>query len=96
MDLMTLALVALATARITRFVTSDRIFDKPRQYLASKLPEDGELVYLLHCPWCVSIYAGAGVAVYGWLLAGSAWFVVPAAALAASYITGFLADRTDD
>lgn len=50
-------------------------------------------VYLLGCPWCASIYVAAVAApiVFWWGL--SPWFLVPALALAFSYITGWLAGK---
>lgn len=49
-------------------------------------------VYLIECPWCVSIYvaaAGAGLlAAFG---PGSPWLFWPALALAFSHVTGLLA-----
>lgn len=50
------------------------------------------LVYLIECPWCVSIYVGAGAA--GLLAAfgpGSSGLFWPALALALSQATGLLA-----
>jgi len=50
-----------------------------------------KVAYLIGCPWCASIYVGA-VAAPLWYWAGlSPWCLVPAAALAFSYVTGLLA-----
>jgi hypothetical protein len=60
------------------------------------------LVKLTDCPWCVSFWIGAAVAGTGWLWGDRWWWFVPAAALAASALTGVLTDlshpegRTDD
>jgi hypothetical protein len=53
------------------------------------------LVYLLTCPWCVSVYVAALVApvVYWW--GDKPWFLVPAMALAMSHVTGLLAKMGD-
>jgi hypothetical protein len=51
------------------------------------------LAYFAFCPWCVSIWIGAGVAPLVWLWGARPWLLVPALALALSYVTGFLANR---
>ncbi|MFB7936663.1 hypothetical protein [Streptomyces sp. NPDC056049] len=85
--------MALATARVTRLVTRDRILQAPRRAVLRALPDDSMLAYLIVCDWCVSMYTGtlaaAGGAWAGWW----AWWWVPALALAFSYTTGWLASR---
>lgn len=88
MDAITLAVAALATARITRLVTTDRITQAPRAWILSKLNSDGLPAYLIVCDWCASVYAGAGVAALLWT--GPAWTVWPMYALAFSYVAGWL------
>lgn len=91
MDLITLLAGSLATARLTRLVTTDRITQAPRLWLAAKLPEGGLAQYLITCDWCASVYAGACVAL-GLCYAGpSALWVC--AALSFSYVAGWLASR---
>lgn len=93
----TLILAALATARLTRLVTNDRITLAPRRWLLRRLVarygEDHLLPYLVVCDWCVSIYIGAGVTA-AWITVGDTlWFQAPAAALTLSYAAGFLASK---
>jgi hypothetical protein len=52
-----------------------------------------KLAYLITCPWCASIYVGAVAAPLWYWLGSSPWLLVPAAALAFSYVTGFLAQH---
>lgn len=52
-----------------------------------------KLAYLISCPWCASIYVSAVAAPLWYWLGTSPWLLVPAAALAFSYITGFLAQH---
>ena len=90
-------LAALATARITRLVTTDRITQAPRTWVlrrvVSRYGDESLLAYLVVCDWCVSVYVGAGVAT-AWALAGQTlWFQATAAALALSYVAGFLASK---
>lgn len=48
-------------------------------------------VYMLTCPWCVSIYVAAVVAPVAYWWGGEPWAFVPALALSFSYVTGLLA-----
>lgn len=60
----------LATVRLTRLILDDEITAAPRDAAVQALIDLGErrpdvrsitdkLEYLLSCPWCTSIYAGA-------------------------------------
>lgn len=90
----TLFLAALATARLTRLVTKDAIFDGPRGWLIVKLPERLDLVaYLITCAWCTSVYLGAGTAAAWYAWGEQRWFAAVAGALAFSHITGWLTTR---
>lgn len=99
---------ALAVARVTRIVTSDRITEGPRERLAAALwrrfkpvvpPDDWDVaepplaVYLLRCPWCVSIYVGAAAAPIAYFWGALPVFLIPALALAFSHVTGLLAQK---
>lgn len=99
---LSLVLMTLAVARVTRLITTDVLFDVPRGWLVRRVlkgnPEGAArtaLAYLMTCTWCASVYvgvAGAG-AWYAWH--GTMPFMVITAALAASYVTGFLASLTE-
>ena len=60
-----LVLGAVATARLARLVTRDTIFDTPRLSYVRKMDGTGhpKLAELAVCPWCVSVWIGAAVAV---------------------------------
>lgn len=45
---------------------------------------------LVACPWCLSVWVAAPVAVLAWLFGGTGWFAVPALALTASHVTGLI------
>ena len=60
----------LAVYRITRLVTEDVIFDRPRDWVVENGPE--KLAELVTCPHCVSIYAG-GLAVFARRVFPRAW-----------------------
>jgi hypothetical protein len=92
MELITLALASLATARLTRLIVKDAIFMVPRERLVVALPARLEpLAYLLGCTWCASVYAGAGMAGAWYAWGDTRWFTAVAAALAFSHISGWLA-----
>jgi hypothetical protein len=84
-------LAVLATARLTRLVTTDSITDPARAWLHDHTPP--WVTYLVHCPWCVSVWLGAGVAAatYNW---PRTWPVqIALVGLTASYVTGRLEER---
>jgi hypothetical protein len=83
------ALAALATARLTRLVTDDVIFDAPRAFI-QRHGSDG-VAFMVTCPWCASIYVSGAVAgvTYAW---HQFWPVqIALLALASSMLTGVLA-----
>lgn len=95
-DTLSILLTLLAVPRITRFVTEDTIFDGPRNWVLRHLlarNPDHKLAVLLLCPWCVSVYAGTAAAAAWWAWGGTRIFTAAAAALAASYVAGFLAGK---
>lgn len=95
MDAITLVLTVLATARLTRLVVADRVTQRPRMTAVNwAIRRDREgLEYLLTCPWCVSVYTGAGMGAAWWAWGDARWFTAAAAALTASHVTGLLASR---
>jgi hypothetical protein len=91
MDATTLILIIGATARLTRLVTTDKIFEVPREALLDRINPTGLLTYMLGCRWCVSIYTGAATTIYATITAGNVWCLAPLAMLTASQATGLLA-----
>jgi drug/metabolite transporter (DMT)-like permease len=85
-----LAVYALAVARITRLVTDDKIFDKPRNKILAAAPDDSKTAYFVTCAWCVSIWVAAAVAPIAYLWGTHPWSFIPALALAFSYLAGLL------
>lgn len=59
--MLTFALEVLATARLTRLITQDEIMEPIRDEIAGRAPSS-RLAYLVTCPICVSVWAGAVVA----------------------------------
>lgn len=104
MGWMTALLAVGATARITRLIGRDTITFFFRDWLAARTedarsaPSRGVQARLysfvedmVACPWCLSIWVSAPVAVLAWLYGETIWFIVPALALTASHVTGMTA-----
>ena len=49
----------LATYRLTKLVIDDQITEELRNKAYELAEGHDKLTYLLGCPWCISIYAGA-------------------------------------
>ena len=79
---------ALATHRITHFITADYLAQPIRDYVQHRHGEGSKPDYLVNCPWCTSIYVGAGVALAR-LVAPRTWHVV-ATALALSDVASLI------
>lgn len=63
MSWLRLATDALATYRATRLITEDEILADLREWVWHKhSPEDTKIGYFITCPYCVSVWAGAVVA----------------------------------
>lgn len=104
MTLLDFVLLLLATARVTRFITTDVLFETPRNALITRLvkesghPVRDKIAYLIVCDWCASVYVGAAL-MGAWHYWGeSMWFMMTTAALSMSYGAGYLAsaDRAGD
>lgn len=94
---------ALATARLTRLATADKITEPLRLRTVHRHGEDSLAAYLAFCPWCQSIYYGLPVAAAvvatspplrptrraGAVMVGLLW-------LAYSHLTGLLAGLEED
>lgn len=93
-----LVLYALATMRVVGLLVADQITAPLRKTLIEWLepypltsPATGwrrEVMYLVTCPWCVSIYVGAVAAVVWYTVGNNPVLLVAAAALAFSQVTG--------
>lgn len=93
MDLITLLIAALATARITRLITRDEITHPARRRVLKHLKPTGMLAYLIVCDWCVSVYTGSAAAALGAWGGYWPWTLAAPAALAFSYTAGWLASK---
>ncbi|MEW1679158.1 DUF1360 domain-containing protein [Streptomyces noursei] len=100
------ALTALgATARITRLLGRDTITYPLRDAIARKATPQNEgdkppglwswINDLIGCPWCVSIWVGAGVTPVAIEWGNTLAYQWPAAALTLSWVTGLVAQHWD-
>lgn len=56
---LTIALSVIAIYRITALFIEDKIFDRPRDYIHSKLSGSWtDIPYLISCYWCLSFWIG--------------------------------------
>ena len=86
-------IVALAVFRITRFVTTDTVFNRLREWVWKKHPpENGGIGYLLTCNWCSSIWVALPV-VLVYSANQNVTFSV-ACVFALSAITGIIAEKS--
>ena len=75
LNLITLTILALGTTRAMQIALWDRITERPRTWLQSKLnpeglgmhdPGRGYISYALECVWCSSVWIGLGTALLAW------------------------------
>jgi len=95
MDILTLLLVPLATARLARLITADFLTEDIREWAEARLTAKGwlRLAYLITCAWCASMYVGAVLAAAWWAWGDTRWFAAALLAPAGSYVAGFLASK---
>lgn len=99
---MIVILTVLAVARVTRFITTDVLFNEPRGWVTTRVLRgnpDGlwrnKIAYLIVCDWCASVYVGAAAAGAWYAWGETLWFMAVVLALSASYAAGFLATITE-
>jgi hypothetical protein len=88
----TFVLVALAVARATLLVTSDRIMLSFRRWTVNKYGDESLWAYLVHCERCVSIWIALPAAIFWGTLSlpWHLWWVIAPAWFALSYLTVLL------
>jgi hypothetical protein len=81
-------LVALATYRLTRLVTTDTLTAPAREWVQARYDRLG---YLVGCDWCSSMWLVPGPVLLGVLAPDSAWTLVLLGIPAASAVVGIMA-----
>lgn len=84
-------LAILATMRLTRLVTADKITEPIRERLIQRWGEDAKRSYLLTCDYCASIYVGPPVALAVVMWPTNRVVLIALIALAASFVAGIVA-----
>lgn len=91
-----LVLTVLAVARLTRLVNADVLTERPRVWLLNRLDGHQMLQYLLVCPWCLSMYLGAGGAAAWWVWGSDTRYTAVCLVFTASYVAGWLGSKEND
>lgn len=89
-----LLVAALAVARLTRLLVSDKLTVGIRQWVVRKWGPDSMASYLIHCPWCMSVWLAIPLMPVAALFPNR-WVIAVLAIPAASYLAGFLANREE-
>lgn len=92
-EITALLIAALATARVTRLITTDEITSEIRQALLRRLDDQSKLAYAITCNWCASIYVAAATAPLVWWHSTRPAVMIPLIALAFSQIVGMTSGR---
>lgn len=85
-DPLWIALVILAAARVTRFITDDYLSKSLRAWVMNKFGEDSNLSYLVHCIWCTGLWVSLGTVLLGYFGHGHWWAQLPILTLAVAQV----------
>ena len=91
LNFFTFTILALATFRLSRLITTDVIFEWLRNLVWKRFPPSTTFGYLFTCDWCMSFWFGSLV-IISYTIVPTATFYV-CAALALSAVAGILAAR---
>jgi hypothetical protein len=88
-----LVVLALATHRLTRLVTTDDVTRPLRERVwRTRPPETSRLGYALTCDWCSSVWAASLLVACSTMLP---WFGTVLLSLAVSSVAGLIAAHAD-
>jgi len=91
-DFFLFVLICLATARLTRLITTDQILSPLRDRVWKKWPpESSKIGYVLTCDWCTSMWASSALVLMS--IISTTLVVVVASVLAASLVAGAITAR---
>jgi hypothetical protein len=94
LDPFTYIIIALAAFRLTRFVTTDAIFESIREKIWKKYPPSTKLGYLITCNWCSGFWISI-ILVIGLIVLPVVTYVV-SLVLSISTIVGLVANKLDN
>lgn len=86
---------AISTYRLTRLATYDQVSFQIRLWIIRRVKPTNPIAYFIQCPWCMSIWIGAVVALYLILGLDLSWMMFTPMVLVFSAVTGFLAEKYD-
>lgn len=86
-----LVVAVLASARITRLVTTDRITEAPRRWVVNRLDPLSLAAYMVTCVWCVGTWITIAVTAAAWHWRDNGPLTAALTCLAAAHAVGLLA-----
>lgn len=89
MLVVSLVVAALAVARITRFLTEDFLAVGYRRWVVSRWGAESKMSYLVHCPWCISIWVALPLMPIA-VVFPNLWVIGAFSILAASQVAGLM------
>lgn len=95
-----LLVAAIAVSRITYFLTDDYLSSGYRRWVVNKWGDDSKMSYLVHCPWCTSIWVAlvvmpmATFTILPWNHV-TTWVLTALSIPAASMVSGLLIELAD-
>src|SRR5215471_14298652 len=94
--LITAALTAGATARVTRLITRDDFPFRPvRDWALTKLGEHAWFTRLIECPWCTGVWVAAPATLSALAWGERPWWRALAGWMALSMVASAVVVRTD-
>lgn len=92
-DPFTFIILALATFRLSRLITTDYITEPFRNFIWKRFPPNTQLGYLLTCTWCMSIWFASLITICYTIV--PAVITVPCLILALSAVAGLISNKLD-
>ena len=92
-DPFTFIILALATFRLSRLITTDYITEPFRNFIWKRFPPSTQLGYLLTCNWCTSIWFASLITICYTIVPTAT--LVPCLILALSAVAGLISNKLD-
>lgn len=92
--IVSLVVAALAVARVTYFLTEDYLSNGYRRWVVNRFGDQSKPAYLVHCPWCTSVWVAALIMPPA-VLWPNQWVIMAYSIPAASMLSGLLVDRKE-
>ncbi len=95
MLILSLVVAMLAVSRLTMLLVDDKLTVGYRRWVVRKWGEESMMSYLVHCPWCTSIWVAIPVMPVA-VLFPNQWTVAALSIPAASLVAGLLSKARED